>query len=126
MDSVYKLSVTGSFSAAHRLEGYPGACRELHGHNWKVRASLRADALDGIGLALDFGVIRQHLQGVLAEFDHTLLNDHPAFAGLNPSSENLARYIFERLEATLAGSAAKVLEVEVCESENSSVVYSHA
>lgn len=123
---MYKLSVTDSFSAAHRLCGYVGACSNLHGHNWKVRLSLTAEELDPIGMALDFGVIKALLKRILDELDHAYLNEVPALAGLNPTSENLARYIFERLERELVDSAAKVAEVEICESEHSSVVYSHA
>ncbi|MBW6513744.1 MAG: 6-carboxytetrahydropterin synthase QueD [Candidatus Syntrophosphaera sp.] len=123
---MYKLSVTDSFSAAHRLEGYPGACCKLHGHNWKVRVGLLASELDGIGLALDFGVIKAHLEEILHELDHACLNDLPSLAGINPSSENLAKYIFDRMEKALQDSPAQVCEVEVCESERSSVTYSHA
>lgn len=123
---MYKLSVTETFSAAHRLCGYQGACSNLHGHNWKVRVGLQAEQVDELGLALDFGVIKNHLQTVLQELDHAYLNELPAFQKRNPSSENLARYIFERLSAALADGPASVCEVEVCESERSSVVYSHA
>ena len=48
---MYKLSVTDSFSAAHRLCGYEGACSNLHGHNWTVRVALEAERLDNIGMA---------------------------------------------------------------------------
>lgn len=122
---MYKLSVTGSFSAAHRLEGYTGACCKLHGHNWIVRAGIRADKLDDIGMALDFKVIKSLLGGILEELDHAYLNDLPALAGMNPTSENLAKYIYERLERSLEGEPARVCEVEIRESENSSVIYSN-
>ena len=63
---------------------------------------------------------------ILEELDHAYLNDLPAFQKCNPTSENLARYIFERLEKELGGSPARVCAVEICESDRSSVVYSHA
>ncbi len=123
---MYKLSVTDTFSAAHRLCGYQGACSNLHGHNWTVRVSLEADTLDGIGMAMDFGVIKASLGKILEELDHAYLNDLPACQKCNPTSEHLARYIFERLEKELGGSPARVCAVEICESDRSSVVYSHA
>ncbi len=123
---MYKLSVTESFSAAHRLCGYQGACSNLHGHNWKVRVGLSADRLDEIGMAVDFGRIKQILGQILEGLDHAYLNELPALAGINPTSENLARFIFERMSEGLAGLPASVCEVEICESERSSVVYSHA
>ncbi len=122
---MYKLSVTESFSAAHRLCGYAGPCSNLHGHNWKVRVGLQAGKLDPIGMAMDFGVIKKHLQAILDELDHAYLNDLPDFREANPTSENLAKYIFERLDAALAGSSASVCEVEICESERSSVIYTY-
>jgi 6-pyruvoyltetrahydropterin/6-carboxytetrahydropterin synthase len=122
---MYKLSVTDSFSAAHRLCGYEGACSNLHGHNWKVRVSLQARQLDSIGLALDFGIIKTYLADILQELDHSNLNENKALAGMNPTSENLAKYIFERMESALGSSNASVCEVEICESERSSVIYTN-
>lgn len=122
---MYKLSVTDSFSAAHRLCGYEGACSNLHGHNWKVRVGLQASELDDIGMAMDFGAIKQLLQDILQELDHAYLNELSDFRELNPTSENLARYIFARLQASLVNPTVKVCEVEICESERSSVIYSH-
>ncbi len=123
---MYKLSVTDSFSAAHRLCGYEGACSNLHGHNWSVRVSLEAEELDQIGMARDFGRIKALLRGITADLDHAYLNDLEAFTEQNPTSENLAKYICERMVAALVGEPARMLEVEICESEHSSVTYSHA
>lgn len=122
---MYRLSVSDSFSAAHRLCGYQGACRNLHGHNWKVKVCLATDQLDEIGMALDFGVIKQFLASILDELDHAYLNELPAFTRHNPTSENLARYVFERFERELAGKPVQVESVEIQESERSAVVYSH-
>ncbi|MDZ4181623.1 MAG: 6-carboxytetrahydropterin synthase QueD [Candidatus Cloacimonadaceae bacterium] len=122
---MYKLSVTDSFSAAHRLCGYEGACKNLHGHNWVVRVCIIANELDEIGMALDFGVIKNLLGSVLDPLDHAYLNEVPELADMNPTSENLAKYIYERMQAQLDGQAARVSSVEICESERSSVVYSN-
>jgi 6-pyruvoyltetrahydropterin/6-carboxytetrahydropterin synthase len=120
---MYKLSVTDSFSAAHSLAGYQGACSNLHGHNWQVRVAVSSPSLDGIGMALDFGVIKAMLKSILADFDHAFLNEVPSLKGINPTSENLARFIYERFRAELGNTPARISEVEVCESERSSVVY---
>ncbi|HRY83567.1 MAG TPA: 6-carboxytetrahydropterin synthase QueD [Candidatus Cloacimonadota bacterium] len=120
---MYKLNVTDSFSAAHRLLGYDGACQNLHGHNYKIRISINCRELDEIGLALDYKVIKTALAGVLDELDHAYLNDVPALAGINPTSENLARYIFEQMSRAISKPGASVNEVEIYESEKSSVIY---
>jgi 6-pyruvoyltetrahydropterin/6-carboxytetrahydropterin synthase len=120
---MFYLSVSDSFSAAHRLCGYEGACSNLHGHNWKVRVGLVAKELDSIGMAMDYGIIKQILSGILAELDHAYLNEVSCLNGMNPTSENLARYVYERMEKELLNQPASIHEVEICESERSSVVY---
>lgn len=122
---MYRLSVSDSFSAAHKLCGYEGACKNLHGHNWKVKVTLACDVIDDIGMALGFGVIKRLLEEILSELDHSYLNDLPYFQDKNPTSENLSRYIYERFEAALTRLPGRVESVEVFESERSSVTYSH-
>jgi 6-pyruvoyltetrahydropterin/6-carboxytetrahydropterin synthase len=120
---MYKLNVTSSFSSAHKLNGYDGLCKNLHGHNWKVRLCVTCDDLDNIGMAMDFGILKDKLNDLLAELDHQYLNDLKPFKDINPTSENLARYIFESMSNKLSMSHCKVLEIEVWESEKASVIY---
>jgi 6-pyruvoyltetrahydropterin/6-carboxytetrahydropterin synthase len=120
---MYKLNVTSSFSSAHKLDGYNGMCKNLHGHNWKVRLCVMCDTLDDIGMAMDFGILKAKLNSFLAGLDHQYLNDLPAFQTMNPTSENLARYIFEQMGMLLSGCPCEVVEVEVWESEKASVIY---
>lgn len=98
---MFEISVQLSFSAAHSLRDYPGDCHRLHGHNWRVVVSVRAEELDELGMVCDFRLVKRKTKRILDEFDHTLLNDHPAFKDEDPSSERLARYIFERLQPAL-------------------------
>ncbi len=95
----FYLTVKGEFAAAHRLREYEGNCERLHGHNWKVEATVEAAELDARGMAVDFRVVKDALRDVLGGLDHAYLNEIPPFDGeWNPSSENLARYIFGRME----------------------------
>lgn len=120
---MYKLNVTSHFSSAHHLVGYDGPCKELHGHNWKVRVALLCDKIDSIGMAIDFTIVKKHLEEQMNELDHRLLNDLPAFQQNNPTSENIAKYLYDNLLAKFSPLGCKVSEVEVWESEKSSVVY---
>jgi 6-pyruvoyltetrahydropterin/6-carboxytetrahydropterin synthase len=95
---MYELMVEESISAAHALRGYEGPCENLHGHTWKVQIFLKGDKLNKIGLLEDFKEIRKELKGILAEYDHRLLNDIKPFDAENPSSENLARNIYGNLK----------------------------
>lgn len=123
---MYLLNVSDHFSAAHRLCGYQGACSNLHGHNWKVRVGIEYSKLDEIGMALDYSIIKSILKSILDLFDHEYLNDLPLLQGQNPTSENLARIIYIEMEKGLADYDAGIKEVEIYESERSSVIYSNA
>jgi 6-pyruvoyltetrahydropterin/6-carboxytetrahydropterin synthase len=120
---MYEISVESSFSAAHRLKNYRGPCENLHGHNWLVRATVRCDTLDASGLGIDFKVLKDHLKGILAEFDHKDLNAVLDPLTINPSSENIARHIFEKLEKKLAGWKGSMARVDVQETPGSCAAY---
>lgn len=120
---MYELKIITHFSAAHRLENFYGKCEALHGHNWKVEVYLVGDRLDEAGLLKDFGEVKARANEILQEIDHKYLNELPAFQQQNPSSENLARYLFERLAAALNGERVRVSKVSVWESENSCASY---
>lgn len=120
---MYELKITSQFSAAHRLENFYGKCEALHGHNWKVEVYLLGDRLDDAGLLRDFGVVKAKTNEILNDIDHKFLNDLPAFREQNPSSENLARYLYERLGSVLNGDGVKVSKVSVWESDTSCASY---
>jgi 6-pyruvoyltetrahydropterin/6-carboxytetrahydropterin synthase len=120
---MYKLNVIGTFASAHKLTGYNGLCKNLHGHNWKVRLCVLCNQLDDTGMAMDFSVLKQKLNELLAALDHQYLNDLSAFKEMNPTSENLARFIFDNMVKKLSSSSCEVVEVEVWESEKASVIY---
>ena len=120
---MYELKIVTDFSAAHRLDNFYGKCESLHGHNWKVEVFLAGDRLDEAGLVRDFGVVKAKAREVLAELDHQYLNELPAFRQQNPSSENLARYLFERLGVALNNGSVRVSRVSVWESDNSCASY---
>lgn len=123
---MYELTVRSAFEAAHRLIGYEGKCRRLHGHNWTVEAVVKGRALDRLGMVLDFKVLKAALNAVLDEFDHLYLNDLEAFASMNPTAENLARLIFERLSASpiFDGGSARLSAIKIFETPRSCVSYS--
>jgi 6-pyruvoyltetrahydropterin/6-carboxytetrahydropterin synthase len=120
---VYEIMIQDAFSSAHRLREYGGKCEELHGHNWHVDVVVQAERLDDIGLAIDFRILKEHTRRVLSTLDHAFLNDLPAFQAMNPSSENIARYMFEQLCQALAGVPVVVARVNVWESDHACASY---
>ena len=112
---MHTVSVRSSFSAAHNLRDYKGKCENVHGHNWIVEAAVASRKLDKQGMVIDFAVLKKTLKEALEELDHCDLNGLPYFKKVNPSSENIAKFIYDKLK--IASS------VKVWETENSCAEY---
>ena len=121
---MYKINVSDTFSAAHQLKGYDGACRNVHGHTWKIRVGIICEATNDIGLSIDFNVIKKHLRKIIETLDHHFLNELDIFASLNPTSENIARYMYKCLQESINIPGCHVEDLEVWESDKSSIIYS--
>lgn len=120
---MFDIFVKSHFSAGHHLRDYPGNCERPHGHNWKVEITVRATELDELGMGIDFRRIKEPLKKVLDTLDHSDLNEHPEFIDRNPSSENLAVYIFDHLKSDLTAERYSLYSVTVCETENTGTTY---
>ena len=121
---MYRLTIQTSFAAAHNLLQYQGDCENLHGHNWKVDVTVAARDLDKSGLGIDFKILKAETRRLLETLDHKYLNDLPMFKGVSPSSENIARYLFDELGRTLNNGNVTVTLVNVWESDFACASYS--
>ncbi len=114
----YEILLQGEFSAAHRLKLPDGSFEPLHGHNWRVEVSLRGPRLDAAGMLADFTVVQPRLREVTGELHDTYLNELPAFAACNPSTEYVAKHIHDRLRPILQPgvtiSMVRVWETSAC------------
>lgn len=120
---MYELKITTNFSAAHQLRMMRTKCENLHGHNWKVEVYVIGKKLDDTGLVVDFGILKQHVRGIMEELDHKFLNELDYFKEINPSSENIARYIAKRLDSLLDINGVSVSRVSAWESEDACATY---
>jgi len=122
---MYEVSVDETFAAAHNLRGYKGKCENLHGHNYKVRVTLSGKEVDSVGLLYDFVHLKQVIQSVIRSLDHKYLNELPPFDVLNPSAENIARYIYDQAAKQLhqAPNGAEVSSITVWESDLTAATY---
>jgi len=120
---MYELTIETKFAAAHQLRGYEGRCERLHGHNWKVEVSIQAEVLNEIGLAIDFKEMKDKTNELLAILEHTFVNDVFPFTELNPSSENMAKWIYDSLSRKLNTDTVRVSQVKVWESDNACASY---
>ena len=120
---MYEVTIIKSFSAAHILAEIGGKCEELHGHNFKVEATVAASDLNSTGLLIDFRIFKKWLDEILDDIDHKHLNIIPSFTGINPSAENIAKYICEKMELKAKAARVNVVRVKIWESENAAVTY---
>ncbi len=121
---MYEITIKKSFSAAHLLKEIGGKCEELHGHNFLVEVSVKADALNEDGLLIDFRVVKRWTDEALEALDHKYLNELECFKGINPSSERIARFLYERIAEKARQAKVPLTRVTVWESENARVSYS--
>lgn len=99
---MYSLNVRDHFMIAHSFRGEEfGPAQKLHGATYVVDATFSRPELDGAGMVVDIGLASEHLKRVLADLNYRNLDEEPAFAGRNTTTEFLAREIFERLAAAV-------------------------
>lgn len=120
---MHELTVETTFSAAHQLRGYKGKCENLHGHNWKVHVHVVSDRLDEQDMVMDFHDLKSMANEVIAPLDHAFLNDMFPFTEKNPSSENIAKWIYDSLRKKVESDNIRLSAVTVWENENASATY---
>ena len=123
MAGTFEIYVTTHFSAAHSLRDYPGNCAQIHGHNWTVEVFVKCEELDEIGIGIDFENIKKAAKDVIQGLDHTHLNDLPAFKLVNPSSENIAKYLYYELRRKLNSDSVRVSRVKASETPGTGAAY---
>ena len=120
---MFEVTITQSFSAAHRLKESGGACEKLHGHNFTVEVSLSSPDLSDAGVVIDFKIVKEWTDEILKELDHKYLNELSCFHGLNPSAENVAKFIYDRVLQKAKDHNLDVACVTVWEEEDTRASY---
>jgi 6-pyruvoyltetrahydropterin/6-carboxytetrahydropterin synthase len=122
---MFEITVEDSFAAGHALRHYRGKCENVHGHNYKVQVTLAGAELDN-GLLFDFKDVKAVLSELIDRLDHQYLNDLEPFRELNPSAENMAKYLYDEASARLrqAGNGrVRVKQVKIWETDTTTATY---
>ena len=122
---MFVLKIVTDFASAHSLRNYPGDCSRLHGHNWQVEVLVESEVLDEVGIAIDFREIKQQTKVVTDRLDHRYLNEVEPFDVLNPTAENIAKYLHEEIGLLINTAQVRVKEVTVWETPRACVTYSN-
>ena len=138
---MYSLKTESAFDSAHFLTDYDGKCENLHGHRWRVVAYIEVDRLQESGtmkdMVVDFTVFKRDVRALALELDHTFIVEEGSlapetvaalesesfrlyFVPFRTTSENLAKYFFERL----AEKGYPVSQIEMYETPNNCAIYS--
>lgn len=123
MTGVFEICVETNFSAAHSLTGYQGNCAQIHGHNWIVEVFVRCRELNDIGIGIDFRDVRQAIKDIIKDLDHSYLNEYPEFKNTNPSSENIAKFLYRELGGKINSDNVKISKVKVSETRGAGAYY---
>ena len=99
---MFELKTQMYFSAAHHLLNYEGACENQHGHNWLVEVYACGNELDKSNILIDYKVLKKALKEILDYLDHQDINELPEFKGISPSSEMLAKFIYDRMKEKIS------------------------
>ncbi len=120
---MFEITVETSFSSAHQLRGYSGGCENLHGHNWRVMVTASSVGLDSLGMIVDFRQLKNKVEEVVLKLDHKFINEIPPFDTLNPTAENISKYIYGLVSDSLDVEGVSVVSVKVWESEKAAATY---
>ena len=119
---MFEIKVKANFSSAHNLRNYRGKCEHLHGHNWVVEAVFCYGKLDKEGMAVDFKYAKAMLKDILEQLDHSYLNEQKPFKVINPTSENIAKFIYNQVKKR----NSRIGSISVWENESSCATYREA
>jgi 6-pyruvoyltetrahydropterin/6-carboxytetrahydropterin synthase len=122
-NQMYELKVVTKFAAAHQLTMVGTKCENMHGHNWKIEVYVTGEKLDDGGVVMDFGVIKKHVRDIMSLLDHKYLNELEFFQQSQPSSENIAYWVADKLQQKIDNSSVKVSRVTAWESDDACATY---
>jgi 6-pyruvoyltetrahydropterin/6-carboxytetrahydropterin synthase len=120
---MFDIFIDTHFAGAHHLREYPGDCEKPHGHNWKVKVTVRATELDRYGMGIDFKVLKKIVKEIIDKLDHNDLNTLPYFQDKNPSSEHISRFIFDNVSSQLSNDHYSLHSVTVLETDTQGLTY---
>ena len=120
---MWEISTETCVAAAHQLRLAPGEGERLHGHNWRIKATVRARALDSRGFVMDFNELGPMLRALVEPYEHVFLNEIEPYQTVNPTAENIAKVVFDNLGAKVDDERVWVERVDVWENDVCAATY---
>jgi 6-pyruvoyltetrahydropterin/6-carboxytetrahydropterin synthase len=120
---MFEVTIEQTFAAGHALRNYHGKCENVHGHNYRCQVTMEGDQLDDTGLLVDFVLLKKVVGAVIDRMDHQWLNDFPPFDVLNPSAENIAKFIYDEVIKGIQTPRVRLGSVKLWETDTSVATY---
>lgn len=111
----YEVYIETQFSSAHRLTFYKGKCENFHGHNWKIGVLIKYLDLDKNYMTIDFNKLKKLVNSIIEPLDHKYLNKIKYFSVHQPTAENIAKYVCEKLYFKLKDKRVLSIKIVVWE-----------
>jgi 6-pyruvoyltetrahydropterin/6-carboxytetrahydropterin synthase len=118
--SAFEISIRREFSASHQLRLLDGSLEPLHGHNWRVKVTVGAASLDAMSVVMDFHELERLVDEIVMPMHNRHLNELATFSKPNPSAENVALFVGQKLALP---KNIRLISVEVWETDGCSAVY---
>ncbi len=118
---MFEICVEHTFAAGHALRNYHGKCENVHGHNYRVQVGIEGAEVDENGLLYDFAELKKRLRATSEYLDHQFINDLKPFDEINPSAENIAKFICDEIQRDL--TTASVAFVRLWETDTACATY---
>lgn len=116
---MFEVKIETNFSAAHHLLNYKGNCENQHGHNWKVEVYVKGETLDKSNILVDFKILKKEVNAIMDLLDHKDINELEQFKNISPSSEIIAKFIYEEAKKVFSN----ISRVSVWETPTSCASY---
>jgi 6-pyruvoyltetrahydropterin/6-carboxytetrahydropterin synthase len=116
----FEITATRRFTASHQLRLYDGSLEERHSHDWRVKVTVASAKLDSIGVVMDFHELDRLIAVTSEKMQNRHLNELAEFASVNPSAENVSRWIGKSLSLP---AGVRLVSVEVWEMPEFSAIY---
>jgi len=120
---MFEVTIEQTFAAGHALRNYHGKCENVHGHNYRCQVTMEGAQLDNVGLLVDFVLLKRVVGAVIDRMDHQWLNDFPPFDVLNPSAENIAKFIYDEVTKGIRVPGVRLGYVRLWETDTSYATY---
>lgn len=120
---MFEVTASQSFKASHAIRTLSGDLEPTHEHDWRIVVTVLGSSLDSNGCVIDFAVIQRHVRSCLENWEGKDLNTLGIFMDMPPSTEFLAKCLFDQLDPLMSEDGYTLKRVTIWETDNCSAAF---